>query len=68
MATAKRDIIANKVKILAADIMTDRSTLPHISSSVQGLMEEHTVLEFLPSLYVELLSKLTGLYAGVLQE
>lgn len=64
----EREVTVNKVTGPAASIMTDRSTLPCLPYSFQIMMEDHDDLDFLPSLYAEMLSKLAGLYDSVPQK
>lgn len=51
-----------------AGILIDRSSLPCLSSSLQGLIKDKNVLDFFLSLYVELLSQLSGVYVTVPKE
>lgn len=48
--------------------MTDRSTLSHLSFSLQELTNDHDEIDFLLSLYAELLLKLAGPYTSVPRE
>lgn len=66
-AKTERKVTVKKVTGPAAGEMMHRSTLLHLSSSLQGLTEDHDDLEFLPSLLAQLLSQLKGPYGSVLQ-
>lgn len=52
----------------ATVIMTNRSTLPRLSSSLQSLIEDHDSIGFSPFLFIELLSQLARIYANIPQE
>lgn len=54
-AIAELEVTATKVIPSAAVIIIDRSILPRFPSFSQRLIEKHTGLEFLYSLYAELL-------------
>lgn len=56
-ATPDYDVTASKVTGPAASILTDRSMLPRIPSSSQGMIEKITFLDVLPFLYAEPLSQ-----------
>lgn len=47
-AITEREVTVNKVTRAAAGIIEDRSTQPHLSSSLHGLMENHTGLDSRP--------------------
>lgn len=64
---AEREGTATKVIGPAAGLMTDRPTLPPIPFSLQVMREDHDGLEFLPSLYAELLSQVAVPYTIVTQ-
>lgn len=59
----EQDVTINKVTGPDPFIATNRSTLPRLPFSLQGLMEHFDGTEILPSLYGELLFQLAGPYA-----
>lgn len=67
-AIAEREVTAKNVTGLALGVATDKSTQPCLPPSRQGLMEENTGLDFLPSLFFEPLYQLAGPYTSVPQE
>lgn len=57
-AGSKREVTINKVTVPVAGIATNRSTLPHLHYSLQGLMMDLDNSDILPFLYAELLLQL----------
>lgn len=60
---AEREGTVNKVTRSAPGTMSDKSMLHLPLSSLQRLIEEHVVLDFLPSLYAEMLCQLAEAYS-----
>lgn len=67
-ASDEREVIVNNVTGPAAGLVTDRSTLPRLTFSLKGLINDHEGLYFLLAMPVELLSQLTSFYVSVPQE
>lgn len=60
-ANAGRKATVTRVTEAPADKMKDRYTLPRLPFSLQRMRKNHNGLDFLPFLYVKLLSQLAGL-------
>lgn len=61
-ATAKEYIAPRMLTKSAVGIITDKSTLLYLSSSLHGLLRKHTFMEVLPFHYVDLLFQYVGSY------
>lgn len=55
-ASAEQEVTSKKVTRPSAVILTDRSMIPSLHSSLQVLIKDHDELNSLPSLYARLLS------------
>lgn len=62
---AERDVKAIEVIGWTVVLMMARSILPTLLPLLQVVFEEHTGLNFLHSMFAELLSQIAGLYASV---